>query len=263
MSDWGDPMTQHAMSDWASHLAEPSAKVLTSFSLLKKYEEDAVKVGGWNVQIQMEDLETRELEKKGQCRIRPDSPPRGPGPHTCPSCGARPWKPLHNALCDSCGLRAALEKSWKSSGCAMLQDGSQTNKKENADSDDNDDDAPKPAMSNRARKCNRGGAQQPPRQCPKCKKRTWEHMPLGWCDRCGMTEAMSKSWIACQRKRNGSTNHASARQQLLPSSWQAPQAMELWSYEPPPETSASSSSQAPSAMIRATSRHNKISSTPE
>jgi hypothetical protein len=65
MSDWGDPMTQHAMSDWASHLAEPSAKVLTSFSLLKKYEEDAVKVGGWNVQIQMEDLETRELEKKG------------------------------------------------------------------------------------------------------------------------------------------------------------------------------------------------------
>jgi hypothetical protein len=39
--------------------------------------------------------------------------------------------------------------------------------------------------------------------------------------------------------------------------------MELWSYEPPPETSASSSSQAPSAMIRATSRHNKISSTPE
>ena len=79
MSDWGDPMTQHAMSDWASHLAEPSAKVLTSFSLLKKYEEDAVKVGWWNVQIQMEDLETRELEKRGSAGFGLTHHPEGLG----------------------------------------------------------------------------------------------------------------------------------------------------------------------------------------
>ena len=250
MSRWDDPMTHDAMSYWASHLAEPSSKVLTSLSLLQKYEAVGVKIRQENV-----DIHNEELEEKAKCRIRHGSP-RGPGPHTCPSCGATPWKPLYNGLCDHCGLQVALAKSWKASGCAILQEGSQKHKIENAHSDDNDnqDDVLQPAMSNRARKA-RGGSrnEQPPRQCPSCKKKTWEHMPLRVCDRCGMQEAMHQSWIACQPKRNGSTDQQyAARQTAASSSWKSRQ-----------ETSAASSSQAASGRIRTTSRHNKISSTTE
>ena len=272
MSVWDALMTKHGYTSAAAVPAEPPAGVLTSAWLLEKQAADAVKIRQENVEIERE-----EAADKAKGIIRPGSPPRGPGPHTCPSCGTRPWKPLWNDLCDGCGLQVALNRSWEAAGCWMPQNGTQQKKKEKADSDDNDDDddAPKPPMSNRAKKA-AGRQRGQPRQCPKCNKKTWEHMPLGTCDRCGMREAMDKSWIACHKDKNGSTHQRDSarqnnqqshlissdpRQTAASSSWQAPQLQAPWRYEPPPGLSASSSSQAPSGIIRTTSRHNKIPST--
>ena len=245
---------------------EPSAGMLTSHWLLEKQAADAVKIRQENVEIQRE-----EAAQKANGIIRPRSPPRRPGPHTCPSCGTRPWQPLWNNLCDRCGLQAALNRSWEESGCWMVHNKIQQKKKEKAESDDNDDDdAPKPGMSNRAKKAVEGQRGQP-RQCPKCNKKTWGHMPLGTCASCGLREALKKSWSACdsdrhpresaRHKQNDQPSHlirSDPRQTAASSSWQAPQLQAPWCYEPPPRLSASSSSQAPSAIIRTTSRHNKI-----
>ena len=93
---------------------EPPAEVLTSKWLLEKQEADAVKIRQENLEI-----ESEEEEEKEKGIIRPRSPPRGPGPYTCPSCGLRPWQPLFNDLCDRCNLQVALKKSWKDAGCSM------------------------------------------------------------------------------------------------------------------------------------------------
>ena len=265
MSVWDALMTKHGYTSAAAVPAEPPAGVLTSAWLLEKQAADAVKIRQENVEIQRE-----EATEKAKGIIRPGSPPRGPGPHTCPSCGTRPWKPLWNNLCDGCGLQVALNRNWEEAGCWMPQNGTRQKKKEKADSDDNDDDdddAPKPGMSNRAKKA-AGARRGQPRQCPKCNKKTWEHMPLGTCESCGMREAMKKSWIACHSERrprdsarhrqNNQPSHlirSDPRQTAASSSWQAPQ---LQAPEPPPGLSASSSSQAPTAIRRTTSRHNKI-----
>ena len=233
---------------------EPPAEVLTSKWLLEKQEADAVKIRQENLEI-----ESEEEEEKEKGIIRPRSPPRGPGPHTCTSCGSRPWQPLFKDLCDRCNLRVAYEKSWKGVGC----------KKGRADSDhSDDDDAPKPkgpTLSARAKKaCGKQRGQ--PRQCPKCKKKTWEMMPLGMCDRCGLREALDKSWTACHKPRAPQKLErllvsSDPRQTAASSSWQAPQLQVPWRDEPPPELPASSSSQAPTGIRRSTSRHNKIPGT--
>lgn len=260
-------MTKHGYTSAAAVPAEPPAEVLTSAWLLEKQEADAVKIRQENVEIERE-----EAEAKAKGMIRSASPPRGPGPYTCPSCGTRPWHPLTDNLCDRCGLQVALKKVGK----MLVARCQQKNKKEKADSDDNDDDdddAPKPGMSNRAKKAADKRRGQP-RQCPKCNKKTWEHMPLGTCESCGMREALRKSWSACHSERrpresarqrqNNQPSHlirSDPRQTAASSSWQAPQLQAPWRYEPPPGLSASSSSQAPSGIIRTTSRHNKIPGT--
>ena len=236
------------MSHWdcytsaAAAPAEPSAGVLRSHRLLTKQNADAEIIRLENIQIDSE-----EADQRKQGIIRPE-PPFQPGPYTCTSCGNRPWLPLLKNLCDHCGLQVALKNSWKEAGCSMRH----LIRKEKADGDDNDDDdddAPKPKMSNRAKHaCGKAGRGQP-RQCPKCDKKTWEHMPLGMCDHCGMREAMHKSWIACHADKSVSklkresakpTNQQSWFQRSDPrrtaasSSWQAPQLQAPLRYEPPP-----------------------------
>ena len=261
MSDW-NCYTSHAVE-----LADPPAGVLTSLLLLQTQAKAAEKIRQENVKIA-----TDEAIQRKEGIIRPE-PRFRPGPYKCTSCGSRPWHPLLQNLCNHCGLQVALKNSWKAAGCSMPY---KPNNKVKADSDDNDEAAPNPKMNYRAKKaCGKADRGQP-RQCPKCYKKTWEHMPLGTCDGCGMQEAMNKSWKACHKDKNGpeqnqdsakQTNQQSwcqssdPRQTAASSSWQAPQLQAPWRYEPPPGLSASSSSQAPSGIIRTTSRHNKIPST--
>jgi len=227
---------------------EPPAEVLTSKWLLEleKQEADALKIGQENLEIERE-----EEEEKKNGILRPRSPPRRPGPHTCTSCGSRPWQPLLDDLCERCNKRVAYEKSWKGAGC----------KEKRADSDHSDDDgAPKfkgPTLSARAKKaCGKQRGQ--PRQCPKCKKNTWEIMPLRMCDRCGLRESLDKSWAQCHKHRAPQKlerllGSSDPRQTAASSSWQAPQLQV--------QLPASSSSQAPTGIRRSTSRHNKIPGT--
>ena len=236
---------------------EPPAEVLTSKWLLEKQEANAEKIRQENLEI-----ESEEAEEKKKDILRPRSP-RGPGPHTCTSCGSRPWQPLFQDLCDRCNLRVAYEKSWKGSGCKNRRA-----KKEEAyeDSDhSDDDDAPKPKGSARAKKAC-GKQRGLMRQCPKCKKKTWEMMPLAMCDSCGLREALDKRWAECLKPRAPKKlerllDSSDPRQTAASSSWQAPQLQVPWRDEPPPELPASSSSQAPTGMRRSTSRHNKIPGT--
>ena len=106
MSVWDALMTKHGYTSAAAVPAEPPAGVLTSARLLEKQAADAVKIRQENVEIQRE-----EAAEKAKGIIRPGSPPRGPGPHTCPSCGTRPWKPLWNNLADCFPYSLALKMS--------------------------------------------------------------------------------------------------------------------------------------------------------